>query len=105
LEIAVEFLEGKSQSEMFWKVDRSKFTDTEIATILEKNSFGLEWAEDKALEDMEPFKTKWILNKGSAIAVYMSLDRPPCLWILTRQFNEFNDALQKAKQKKALEGL
>lgn len=77
--VTVSFLDGKSQSEIFEKENRSTFSDDEINAVLAANTFGFQWTK---LGD-NAFDRSWKL--GDAAIAHYSLGVPSRLSLFTAQ--------------------
>lgn len=88
--IDVGFLDGKSQAEIFKKPPGEQIHDSEVAALLQANSFGHKWVERERID----FDKRWDL--GEVAFAHFALGVPTTFTILTRQMLKHSgDAEQK----------
>jgi hypothetical protein len=68
LSIAVTYIDGVSQSEMFCKQDGSELSSNEIAVLLEANVAGSKWIEDPTIPVV--LGKQWKLESGGRTAAF-----------------------------------
>jgi len=68
--IRARFLKGCSQSEAFFKLDKSALSGSAITALLDANDLGGTWTSIYKSENVE----RWILGASSAVALYYPKD-------------------------------
>jgi hypothetical protein len=98
LDIVVGFIDGVSQSEFFYKHDKSDFSPNEIALLLEANAGGGKWVrEPKTPSGIQG----WKVLSGGRSAEYAGGNKALAIWTdLSLEISQESKAKAEAKKLK-----
>jgi hypothetical protein len=100
LNIAVTYIDGVSQCELFRKQDESQLSKNEIALLLEANAAGSRWIDDPIARHAGV--QGWNLESGGRMATYFEFSR--VLVIQTDLANKVSAERKAEAEKEKLKG-